>query len=158
MGDKPEEEVVKKFELELETFGKRNKQKFSLIGDLSLCMRTCKTPEVDTSLREMMRKAVAELNKDMLTTQQRIQQQIEQAAKKAEKEKKAGNAKAAKKASEDAKLAKQTKAKLKLKFDKFSKKYLPSDNTFFLEFQPKTKSEFPFFDVKKSFLFLGTTF
>ena len=158
MGDNPEDEVVKKFELELETFGKRNKPRFTLIGDVSLCMRTCKTAEVELSLREMMKRAVAEMHKDMLTTEKRLQTLMEQAEKRAEKERKAAGTAAAKKASEDKKLAKQTKMKLKKKFDKFSKKYLPSDNVFFFEFQPKEKSKFPFIDAKKSFFFLGTTF
>lgn len=158
MGDNPEDEIVKKFELELEIFGKKNKPRLKLMEDISLCIGTCKTPQVETSLREMMQKTLAEMQKEMLTTEKRLQTQLEQAAKKAEKENAAAGAAAAKKKKDDAKAAKQTKAKLKITLDKFSRKYMPKDNTLFIEFTGKPKSKPPFVDPKKSFFFIGTTF
>ena len=155
MSNEPEDEAVKKFELELETFGKRNKPKLKLVEDLTLCMRACNTPEMRSNLSEMSRKVIADLEKEMNTTNQKIQKMLEAAAKAAEKAEKAKKDKAAKDKVDAKAKAKQTKAKLKLKLDKFHKK-LPSN--IFIELHAKPKSKAPFVDPKGSGLSIGVQF
>ncbi|MEX0337975.1 MAG: hypothetical protein AB3N11_02940 [Arenibacterium sp.] len=157
MPDEPEEQAVKKFQLQLETFGQQARPKFSIIGDLSLCMRTCSTPEVKLTLSEATRRAMAELEKQRMTLEAKIKKDLEMAAKAAEKAKKSAKGKpgASSKPPNIKEKQKKTKLKLKLMVDKFNKKYLPSDHSIWLELSTKPKNEPPFVDYKKTQLMLN---
>ncbi|MCF6234299.1 MAG: hypothetical protein L3J36_14540 [Rhodobacteraceae bacterium] len=150
MSDDPTDEAIKKVEIELDIFGKRARPHFHLVGDLSLCMRTCNTPELRMTLSAETRRIIAELEREANTLDNKLKKLLEDAAKRAAKAK---NAKIP--AGQGAKPldipAEQKKAKLKLKItvDKFNKKYLPSDHSIWLEPSAKTKNEFPFIDYKK---------
>jgi len=113
MPGKPDDEAVKLFQLELEIFGKKNAPQYRLIEDLSLCIHTCKTPQVGLSLREDMKKIVAEMAVKENTFNSRMNKMLIAEAKKIEKDK---NAK-------ETDFKKSESAIQKL-VDKFTSKYL----------------------------------
>ena len=158
MPDEPEDEAVKKFQLELDNFGKRTKKGVHVIGDLTLCMRTCNTPDVRLTLSEATRRAMAELERERATLENKIKKDLALAAKKAEKAEKAKKGKIppgkGAKPPDIAGKQKSTKLKLKLMVDKFNKKHLPSDHSVWLELSAKPMNTAPFVDHKKTSLIL----
>ena len=155
MGYEPEDEAVKKAKAQLEAFGKRNQQRFRIIGDLNLCMRTCTTPEVRLTLTEATRRAIAEIEKEKASLDSKLQKDLQQAAKKAAQAKKGKPQKGAGAKPPDIPgKQKSTKLKLKLEVDKFNKKFLPNDHSLWLDLSAKPLNEVPFVDYKKTLFML----
>ncbi len=140
MGKEPIDPLSKKFQLELGTFGKWAKPKLSLIDDLQLGLKTCKSPEVQLSLREMMKKTVKELEKESMNLDMRLQKQTQAFAKLKLPPASGGKKPDPKKAT----------GKLKLDVDKVLKGVFPSNVNIDFTFKPKPMNEFPFIDGKKS--------
>ena len=139
MGKEPLDPLSQKFKLELGTFGTRVKPKLSLMEDLQLGLKTCKSPEVQTSLRELMSKTVKEFEKECQSLDLKLQKQAlvfsklpppSAGAKKPDPKKATG--------------------KLTLDFDKVIKGVLPPNLGVELYLKPKPMNKFPFIDPKKS--------
>ena len=77
-----QDDGVKQFQLELTTFGKRNKQRFHIIEDLSLSCDMCKTPEATRSIRDMTKQYFQELQREQNSLNSRIDKMLKNSAKK----------------------------------------------------------------------------
>ncbi|GGH25247.1 hypothetical protein SAMN05444007_103266 [Cribrihabitans marinus] len=76
-----EDKGEKQFQLELTTFGKRNKQRFRIMEDLTLSCDMCKTPEATRSIREMTERYFQELMREQNSLNKRIDKMLKDAAK-----------------------------------------------------------------------------
>ncbi|WP_095588666.1 hypothetical protein [Actibacterium ureilyticum] len=72
----------KQFQLTLDTFGKRNQQRFRILEDLSLSCDLCKTNEARQSITEMTRRYFDELKKEEASMNKQLQRLLQQDAKK----------------------------------------------------------------------------
>ena len=83
-----DDEEIKAFQLELNTFGKRNTQRFRILEDLTLSCELCKTPEARQSITEMTRRYFDELRREEASLNKRIENMLRDAAKKGGTDKK----------------------------------------------------------------------
>lgn len=72
----------KQFQLTLDTFGKRNQQRFRILQDLSLSIDGCKTNEAKQSITEMTRRYFDELKKEEASMNKQLQRVLQGDAKK----------------------------------------------------------------------------
>lgn len=72
----------KQFQLTLDTFGKRNQQRFRILEDLSLSIDNCKTNEAKQSISEMTRRYFDELKKEEASMNKQLQRMLQGDAKK----------------------------------------------------------------------------
>lgn len=157
MADPTADDVVKSVELELKVFGKRAKPKLTLLGDLRLSLDAAKTPEVRKLLGDMQKKMMAELVKDANDANKRLQRHLAQLEKQSQNAQKAKNGGAGCK-TDDAAKAKQTKVKIKVCLDKFSKQLFPNNLSLHVFVAAKPKPKFPFLDYKEPVFGIGGTY
>ena len=84
-----EEEVLQLLDKNLSLFGKRNKQRFHILEDLSLTCDMCKTQEAKNDIRTMTRRYFDELRRE----QSSLNGQIQNMLKKSKSMKKSGPSK-----------------------------------------------------------------
>ena len=131
-----EEEELQMFQLELNTFGKRNTQRFRILDDLALTCDMCKTPEARNSISEMTRRYFDELRREENTLNKRIDKVLRDAAKKSK-----GKGK-------DKKAMSAAEKRAKKMIDRFTSLHLGNNRKLKLKFNGFKKLPYVIFDMK----------
>lgn len=109
----------KKFQLTLDTFGKRNIRTFRILEDLTLSCDMCKTNEARQSITEMTRRYFDQLRKEQMTLNKQIQKMLAEAPKGDKKDTKAFEKNAKKMIDKFTSVHLGGNKRLKLKFNGF---------------------------------------